>query len=44
MGTISIPEDDHARLGEVVAELMKNGLRFNVVVNPEGYLITVTGY
>lgn len=44
MGRITIPIDEADRLTEVVAGLMRNGLKFNVVSNVHEWVIDITGY
>ena len=44
MGKITIPIDEIDRLGEVCASLMKNGLKFDVVLNVHEWLIEIQGY
>lgn len=44
MGTITLPIDEADRLADVVAGLMRQGLRFSVVTNEYNYLIEITGH
>jgi len=44
MGKITIPIDETERLAEVVAGLMRNGLKFDVVSNIHEWVIEIQGY
>jgi hypothetical protein len=42
--TIRVYADDHARMAEIVANLYKQGLAFDVTENGTHYIIRITGY